>query len=276
MKIAVWLCLALLPLSAQALKLDGRLEAGIGAMALYVPDYRGADHYNVVPLPYPYVYYQGKTVQISREGLRARLFALDRLSLSMSLAATPPVRNADRPPRQGMPKLLPVFEIGPALDFQLYEVGGDSLRLRLPVRAALATDFKDFEHAGWLIEPQLRAQRRGMQLGGWRANAGANVGVLWGTADYHEHFYGVAPEFAQPGRPAYVADAGYSGLRTGMYWSFHQDPWRLVTFVQYDWLHGVAFDDSPLFKSEHAVFGGLMVMYRLYESEPRPSEEASE
>lgn len=257
-----------LPLPAVALSLDGRLEAGLGAMALTLPDYRGSDHYNLVLLPYPYVYYQGRSLQISREGVRANLFSLERMSLSFSLAASPPVENDDRPPRDGMPELLPVFEIGPALDLLLHEDARDTVKFRFPVRAALATDFTEVEHAGWLAEPQLRAQRRGLSFGDWRASAGANVGLLWGTRDYHQYFYGVAPGFARPDRPAYDAPGGYSGARAGMYWAFHKDPWRLVLFGQYDRLDGAAFDDSPLLRSDQAFFGGVMVMYRLYLSDP--------
>jgi hypothetical protein len=45
--------------------------------------------------------------------------------------------------------------------------------------------------------------------GGWDLNLG--IGPIFADASYHDHFYGVASEFAAPQRPAYDGEGGYSG-----------------------------------------------------------------
>jgi outer membrane scaffolding protein for murein synthesis (MipA/OmpV family) len=42
--------------------------------------------------------------------------------------------------------------------------------------------------------------------------------------------------------------------------------WRVGAFASYDWLEGVAFEDSPLVRTRSAVTAGVFVTYRLYAS----------
>jgi MipA family protein len=271
--LSVLLLLALPPAPAAAL--EGNLEIGAGLMALYLPEYRGTDEYFSLVLPFPYVYYEGKRVQVGREGLRARLFSLDNVSLSLSVSASPPAGDDSNPPRQDMPELLPIFELGPSVDWALIDTESEKLRLRFPVRYVIATDFTEYERAGWIFEPHAQWQRRGT-LGDWRTTTSVSGGPIWASAEYHEHFYGVAPEFVTAERPFYAGAGGYSGTRVTLSWGFRRDQWRFVTFAQYDWLKGTAFDDSPLFESEHALMTGVMMTFRLYRSSETPEDGVAE
>jgi len=245
-----------------------RLELGIGALAMVLPDYRGSDQYGTRALPIPYAVYRTERVQLSREGLRARLFALDRVTASLSAAASlPGVR--DNPDRAGMPQLDPTFEIGPSLDWLLHgeEDGHVRLKLRLPARAVTAADGRHLKDIGWTFVPHVRldlAQR----AGGLHWSHLGSLGLVWATEDYHEYFYGVAPEYADPalGRPAYDAHGGYSGARATFSTVVRRARWRVGVFAAYDALAGAAFDDSPLVKTEHGLTGGLFVTYRVHAS----------
>lgn len=251
-----------------ALTPDPRLEVGIGALGMVLPDYRGSDQYGVRALPIPYVAYRSERVQLTREGLRARLFELDRLTASVSGAASLPGVD-DNPDRAGMPQLDPTFEIGPSLDYLLHGEEHDRfrLKLRLPARAVTAADGLHLRDIGWTVVPHLRldvAEERGP----WHWSHLGSVGLVWATEDYHEYFYGVAPQYADPAlnRPAYDAHGGYSGARVSVSSVVRRARWRVGVFASWDLLGGAAFEDSPLVKTDQALTAGLFVTYRLYAS----------
>lgn len=256
-----------------------RLEVGLGALGMVLPDYRGSDYYGTRALPVPYVSYRSERLQITREGLRARLFASERLSVTFSGAGALPGAD-DNPDRAGMPRLDPTFELGPSLDVLLVEPGeGGGVRLkgRLPVRAVFAADGFDISHIGSSFVPHLRADAT-QDFGTYSVAHLFGVGLAWSSEDYHEYFYGVAPQYADPsiGRPAYDASTGYGGLRASFSSTLRYDRWRLAGFVAYDWLEGTAFDESPLLKTPHAATLGFFLTYRLYASgrgEPLEGEE---
>lgn len=245
---------------------EPRIEIGIGALAMVLPDYRGSDHYGRRALPIPYLAYRTERVQLTREGLRARLFALDRLTASFSAAASLP-GNDDNPDRGGMPQIDPTFEAGPSLDYRLHDGDGGRLRirLRLPARATTAADGLELRDVGWVFVPHLRFDYL-ERPGRWEWSHLASLGALWASEDYHEYFYGVAPPYATPQRPAYDAHGGYSGARVTLSSALHRQRWRLGAFMSYDYLGGAAFADSPLLRTEHSAIAGLYFSYRLYSS----------
>lgn len=245
-----------------------RLELGVGALAMVLPDYRGSDQYGTRALPIPYAVYRTERVQLSREGLRARLFALDRVTASISAAASLPGVD-DNPDRAGMPQLDPTFEIGPSLDYVVHGAEDAPLRLklRLPARAVTAADGRHLKDIGWTFVPHLRldlAHREGRLH--W-SHLGS-VGLVWATEDYHEYFYGVARQYADAAldRPAYDAPGGYSGARLTFSSVVRRARWRLGLFASYDWLAGAAFEDSPLVRTEHGLTTGLFLTYRVHAS----------
>lgn len=246
-----------------------RIEAGLGGLGMVLPDYRGSDYYGVRALPVPYVSYRSDRVQLTREGLRARLFASDRFSVTFSGAGALPGAD-DNPDRAGMPRLDPTFEMGPSLDVLLvdrHEGEGVRLKLRLPVRAVFAADGLDVSHIGQSFVPHLRADAT-QDFRTWNVAHLFGVGLAWSSEDYHEYFYGVAPPYADPaiGRPAYDAGGGYGGLRASFSSTVRYRKWRLGGFAAWDWLEGTAFDESPLLKTRHAATLGFFVTYRLYAS----------
>lgn len=265
---AFWPALALLTLPVHGAEpaVEPQLELGAGAIALRVPDYRGSDRYDVQVYPIPYVAYRSEHLRVTREGVRAQLFSLDRLTATLSAALNLP-GNEDNPDRAGMPRIEPTFEAGPSLDWLLSEGAGGAShwRVRLPVRAAVAADGLDFTSVGWVTVPHVRFDYR-ERRGDWEVLYLASAGAVWASEDYHEYFYGVAPQFATPDRPAYDAHGGYSGARFNLSGTLQRGRWRYGAFASYDGLGGVVFDDSPLTKTEHSLISGIYVTYRLYAS----------
>jgi len=230
-------------------------EIGIGAAALHFPDYRGADQSRNYLLPLPYVIYRGKRLRVDREGIRGLLFRSERAVLDISADGAVPVNSNDNRARSGMPNLYPTVELGPSLDFRLNTSGDRTLRLRLPLRAVIATNLRHFHHAGWLFNPNLNLSWRGR----WETSVA--LGPLFATRAYHDYYYSVPAAFATATRPAYSAHGGYSGMRLTLTASRRIHRYWIGAFLRYDDLSGAEFIDSPLVKRNSALMGGIGIAY---------------
>jgi len=243
-------------------------ELGAGATAFTLPDYRGSDESRAYLLPFPYVVYRGDKLRVDRQGARGMLFESDRVELDLSVSATPPVDSSKNRARQGMPDLDPTIEVGPRLNLILLRdrPAERALTLRLPLRAAIATDFSHAEGAGLVAYPNLSLDARPVLFGG-KWNLGLQAGLLYGSRHYHQYFYGVDPQFATPERPAFEARGGYSGAaavasltrRMGKFW--------VGGFARYDSLKGAAFESSPLVRQDYALMAGVAFAWVFVESD---------
>lgn len=268
--IAVLCLLAATPAAAGELPL-WELGAGIGAFAL--PDYRGSDEGRLTLLPVPYVVVRGKFLKADRKGIRGTLFDSERLDLNLSVAASLPVNSSSNAARSGMPDLAPSLEFGPSLEIALWraEDWRDLLTLRLPVRAAFTLEGSP-SAIGWVATPQLNLDLAGRgALSGW--NLGLLAGPIYGSRRQHQYFYGVAPQFATPTRPAYEAPSGYAGSQFIAAASRRYPRFWVGAFLRVDTLRGAAFEASPLLKRDSYVAGGVGVAWVLGASEQRVQAE---
>ena len=114
-------------------------ELGLGLSAITLPDYRGSDRQRQYLLPFPVFVYRSPHLRVDRGGIRADLWDSDRYELDVSVAASPPVRRTTTGIRAGMPRLKPLFEIGPRLQVHLWRdaQAKQELRLELPLRYAM-------------------------------------------------------------------------------------------------------------------------------------------
>ncbi|MGZ5715884.1 MAG: MipA/OmpV family protein [Caldimonas sp.] len=234
-------------------------ELGLGVAAVRFPDYRGSDQSSTYVLPLPFVAYRGRFFRADRDGARAILFAGRRIVVDVSLSASVPTRSNHSDARQGMPDLPGTFEIGPNLNVELWQSDDRrfKLDLRLPVREAVTLETPP-RAIGLTFSPNLNLDVRRF-AGAW--NLGMLAGPLYADRRYHEHFYGVAPEFATASRPAYRAPAGYAGWRATTAFSRRLGNAWLGGFVRYDDLHGAAFEPSPLVRRERAFTAGLGISW---------------
>ncbi len=271
-----WL-LSLLALAAPA-HADDRLplwEVGMSVSGVTHPDYRGSRHYNVTPLPLPYFVYRGDKFRITREGVKAELLERPHFKIDLSVAASlPNSGNTDDTPREGMPRLLPTFEVGPSFDYWFTPdtPGQWHARLRVPVRAVAGFNVKRSRRVGFLAYPHLQFDRS-TSIDDWKLSWSLGAGALWAEHDYHNYFYGVDPQYVTAERPEYHARPGYSGARAGGFLSTGRGRWRAGAGVTLDWLDGAVFRDSPLVETRHALVAGVFFTYRLWSSDERVGEE---
>lgn len=246
-------------------------ELGLGVAAVRFPDYRGSDQSSAYVLPLPFIAYRGRFLRADRDGARAILFAGKRVVVDLSLSASVPSKSKDNDARRGMPDLKGTFEIGPNLNVDLWESGDKQFKLdlRLPVREAITLE-RSPKTIGVTFSPNLNLDVRRL-AGSW--NLGLLAGPLFADRRYHEHFYGVAPEFATATRPAYDAPGGYAGWHATVAFSSRLGSAWLGGFVRYDDLHGATFAASPLVRRDTGVTAGFGISWIFATSSQRARSE---
>ncbi|MGB6355707.1 MAG: MipA/OmpV family protein [Steroidobacteraceae bacterium] len=234
-------------------------EFGLGVGAIAFDDYRGSDTAHAYPLPVPYFVYNGTFLKANRDGIRGTLFNQDRFEFNLSFDATTPVRN-DRE-RSGMPDLNSTVELGPSFDVHLMRSADAKVKLdlRMPLRAAITVEAAP-QFIGWTFTPRLALDIKDpLGFEGW--NLGLLTGPLFADRRYHEYFYSVAPQYANPERPVYQAQGGYAGTQFISALSKRFAKFWVGAYARYDSLSGASFIDSPLVQRRSYASGGIGISW---------------
>ena len=245
-------------------------EFGLGLGFLSLPHYRGSDEKAEVFAPIPYLRYSGDRLKVDREGGRFYLFNSPKVDIDLSLAFALAVDSKDNKAREGMPDLDSVIEIGPRLQFNLYESKDKDLRFRFafPFRAAFSVDLDKVEHIGWFFAPYAQVR---YYFTGWES--AVSVGPTWGSEQFHNNFYEVKPQYSTATRPAYEAQSGYSGSRVSFNLSKRYEKVFVGLFMKYDDLRGATFLDSPLVKKDNSFVFGAVLSWVFYASKTYRTKE---
>lgn len=230
-------------------------ELGIGAGALVLPHYRGADQSHTWLLPVPYVVYRGDLLKADRDGARARLFDGERSELNLSLAASAPTRSEDNRARTGMADLEPTLELGPVWNYTLLRGDTSRVDLRLPLRAAFTVDSSP-RHIGWASNPHINLDHR---WNDW--NLGLQTGPLFADRRFHAYFYDVTGPDVTLDRPAYRSRGGYAGWQATAALSRQFGEYWLGLFVKADQVAGNAMGDSPLVRERQQISAGVALTW---------------
>ncbi|MFV2031647.1 MAG: MipA/OmpV family protein [Gammaproteobacteria bacterium] len=218
-----------------------KFELGVSLLSLSAPHYRGSAHSTGYLLPVPYIKYRGDWLRID-EGVEGRLFDSENLVLSISGNGSLPVDD-DNPERVGMAQLKANVEIGPSLEYRIRQGERDSLWFELPLRLALTIESSP-QNIGRVLHPRLAWRLPSRNKNEWKLRFAA--GPLYASKRYHDYYYSVDAADALPARPAYQAEAGYSGIRADFTYSKRFGAYWLGGFVRYDSLKDSVVEDSPL------------------------------
>ena len=231
-------------------------ELGIGVGALSIPHYRGSDQRQDYAAPIPYVRYNGEHLKVDREGGRYYFYDGQQFKLDLSATFNFPVDSDKDIARQGMPSLDAILEVGPRLQWRLWESSDQRLRLRLGAPLRVAINLSNANDEGLFFAPyfQLRYYA-GMETA-------LSIGPMWASEKFHDYYYQVDNQFATIGRPTYDAKAGYSGFRITLTTSHRLSKrYWWGGFLRYDNLSGAAFVDSPLVKQKDSFMAGFVLAY---------------
>jgi outer membrane protein len=245
-------------------------EAGAGAAVVSLPDYRGADQRRSWVLPFPYLVYRGEFLRADERRVRGLFVKTERIELDASINAQPPVDSSENDARRGMPDLDPVFEIGPSLNLSLLRSAKSKteVELRLPLRAAFATDFSYVDFAGWVFTPNLNVDIRDpLGQAGWKF--GVLAGPVFSDRRYNQYYYAVDPAFATASRPAYNPGGGYAGTQLIAALSKRFPGFWIGSFARWDTLNHAVFVESPLVRTRQYFAAGVAVAWILGESKTR-------
>lgn len=246
----------------------------LGAFALGVSQqaYPGSDEQLTRGLLLPYAQYRGRFLRADRETAGLRAVKTPVYELDIGVAASFGGSSSEIGARRGMPELGTLVEFGPRVKINLGRWGegpnAGRWRLDLPLRGVF--DLTDgAAHRGMAFEPELNFQRR--SLGGW--GYGVSVGAIIGDRRLNRTFYGVAPIYALPDRPAYEAKSGLVAWRLSASLSRAITPdWRGIGFVRVDSVSGAANEASPLVRRTVGATVGLGLSYTWLRSAARASD----
>jgi len=257
----------------EAAKTEPLWEWSLAAFSRFGNIYSGSadTQFNIVPLPIPP--YRGRFLRLGEETdspIRGRVFRRDRIKLDIDFDINFGADNEDIPVREGMPELDFVLEAGPELSLQFvdHEPSRWKAFLNLPLRAAIAWPGFDPRFRGIVFAPEIRIRKR--LRDDRRDELSYLVSASFASSDYMNYFYGVQPQFAAPGRPAFDADGGYIGTELGMtYRRQLAARFEMVTGLRIGFHQGATNSDSPLFQDD--ISGSVFVafLWKLWESKRR-------
>jgi len=243
-------------------------ELGLGALAGWQPAYPGADEHLRKLRLLPYGIYRGDVVRVEDGAVGLRAVRTPRTEWGVSGAFSFGGGADQVKARSGMPSIGTLVEAGPQLRVNLgpLDEGADAARrtrLFLPLR--MVFDMNDrFSRQGWSFEPRL-----GHTLWqGGDASLSTSAGLLFGDRRLNSLFYGVAPAYATPERPAYTARGGLIALRLGTTWAQRLTPAvRVYAFAGLESVQGAANGASPLVRRRQDLSLGIGATWSLWRSD---------
>jgi outer membrane protein len=243
-------------------------EMNLAAFGRYGPAYPASkeNQVNIVPLPYPK--YRGRILRLGDDTdkpVRTRIFRRDNIKVDIDFGLNFPVDSDDIDARTGMPDLDLLAEAGPELGFEFLQgpkKGGVFWALQL--RGATSFDSFSPTWRGLVFSSELKYVR---PFKNSPAEIKFRIIPEWATSDYMDFFYGVAPEYANPGRDTFRASSGYLGTKTAFTYKRQLNKkLEFITGISLGLYQGAKNRNSPLYTSETTTGVFLALMWKFWES----------
>ena len=239
---------------------DYKLELGAGLIGLSYPDYLGSKHIQNIVLPFPYIRYTGKFINIDKDGINRKILGINGLRIDISIAGSLPADSRDSVARQGMPDLDFTGEIGPRLIYNIYKNDFSEINFQLPFRALFSSDLSSLTYRGIVSSPEIKYTHKWKNFA-WNIGTGA----VLSDASAHDYFYGVSHAYTTPSRPYYETKSGLTALKYKTSMNYRYQNWWGVAFASYIDLSDAVSSNSPLVETKHGTYIGLGLAYIFYE-----------
>ncbi len=235
-------------------KMEWTLGAGLGVFEYHL--YPGAKETRRLIFPVPHFTFRSEKFEIDR-GLKSFLYHSKKVVVDISMDFGLPVNSEDTQARKGMPDLDFMLQVGPSIEFLLNDKNKSyfDTRFEIPVRVAFASDFRNVENIGYLIEPRFSFNHRRYVKTG--VSQKMTVGLKFATEDFHAYYYDVADAFSTAARESFTSQAGFGGSFAKYRISYRTRDFIYWAFVRYQSLHGAKFEESPLVLKKDYYFIGL-------------------
>lgn len=251
-------------------KAESKLEIGVGAFAMQLPQYVGSDQSDSYIVPLPYVYYLDENIKIDRNQFSGKLFQNNHFYIDLSASGGVKVNSEDNVARSDMPDLDWVFELGPSIKY--YFSGSPQHKSffysEFFTRKATATDFHSITNAGWRYGPSITYQNAfslaDIDLGRGEFEFTTRLNANFSDDRYLNYYYGVTEEDSQVNRDYYNSNGGYAGSDISFGLTYKIDKWWFAGFARYYNLSGAEHDDSPLVKQNSNWSMGFGIAWIFY------------
>ena len=245
-------------------------EIGVGGGYSGAMDYPASSSRNNRTLFLPYAIYRGERFRVGSGRVRAVAVEKPRFSVDLSLGAAFNADSEGNSAREGMPDLDFLFELGPRLDYRIFDRpvhsgSRSSLSWETYLRAVMSTDFSGLDSRGVRVGSRLRYNYS--NIGGSKVDFFTRFGPVWATEDLQDYFYGVDETFATDSRAAFNAGGGYLGSELFYGLRFHAGKnFRLILGSTLGYYDGAENRDSPLFESRRTVSYAMVMVWSIRQS----------
>lgn len=266
----VFLIIYITPAGAkEAEQLLPKWEIGAGPSYISFPAYPGSKKRTDLLLPFPYITYRSETLTLDQREIKKPLLELGPFELDLSLSLSVPVSSKDIKAREGMKDLDGAIGLGPVLKYTLYRKYISDIKLELPVRAIIASDFKSVHQEGFVTSPGIYYNYRRNFSKNQRFKATFGVSADFATAQYNDYFYGVDPHEASATRPAYKVTGGFANMNYTTSLNWHIGQFWLGAFYNMRDLSDSVTVNSPLVETKHSQTFGLAFAWIFYKSDEK-------
>ncbi|MFT4654369.1 MAG: outer membrane protein [Kangiellaceae bacterium] len=250
-------------------------EFGAAGGFVEVANYPTSSERNFIAFAAPYLIYRGDVFRVGGGSARAVMFEKTNFEVDLSFGGAFAADSDDNTAREGMPELDFLFEVGPQFTYKVkdfsFDNGGNArLNVRLQTRSVFSTDFGRINHRGYVIEPTLSYQQRGVIFE--KTGFSMSFSATYASEKLHDYFYQVNADFATDTRGEFDAKGGYLGSELSLGFSFpvtKNSRGFLGGSAQFH--QGAANEESPLYEDDVTFSFGAGFVWRLYESNAKAS-----
>jgi len=237
-------------------------EFGLLGFTGYSSDYPAADEGQVRRLAIPAAIYRGSIFRSDNKGTRARIYKTLETDIDISFGASFPTNADENKTREGMDDLDWLSEIGPRLNFEVFDNDKLNIELEFPMRLVFSTDFSFTKYRGIRFYPEIDMAYRLTS----KIKTKLSLKMNWATEELNDFFYEVSAKDVTTIRPRYDAKGGYIGKAISLSGSYKLEHGSIFTGVRYNNYSDSTNKRSPLFKSTEDVSLYLGFIYFFYQS----------
>lgn len=228
---------------------------GIGSTIISIPSYIGSSKQNNFLLPFPYIQYKSKYINIDRDKIYNEFYRKDKIQLQFSLSGMLPVESKDTA-RDGMKDLDAIIEIGPKFIYNILSKNKMKINLEIPIRAAIS--FGDsFNYEGYLASMDVKLEKQIFNNYTFKLLSGLG----YSDKNLNNYYYEVNSAYVNLNRKEYHSSGGYSGFHNSIAITKKNDKFWYGAFVKHYYLNNTAFQKSPLVEKHNSIFYGLAFSY---------------
>lgn len=240
-------------------------EIGVGAGGVSQSYYIGSNQQRNMAFPVIFPVYRGDFFKSDNNGLRAELIKNPLYKLDLSFDFNFAIKSDEIELRRGMSDIGNLLQVGPSLEITLKKDKSQWLQMNFPTRAAITIEDGSFDYSGYIFSPGL-SYLRYFSIAKKPLRLGLYSELKFGSADYHDIYYGVDEQFATANRPRYMTSSGYSGYRLTASLTYKSKKQLFSLFTRYDNISDAVFNDSPLVETDDNFTTGFLFAYYIFKS----------